>query len=273
MKKNLISKNIKIQEHQIHYSQNKEEGKTIVFLHGNSLSSQSFIKQNQDILAEDYRLIFMDMIGHGFSEKAQNPDKHYTYAYFVEIVAEFLKALAIENYVLVGHSMGGHIIMEGLKIWKNLKGFVLFGAPPVKQPLNITEAFQANENMGLLFKTDLTAEEKQTIIQEIYLSKNTEDSKELLEQFSQTDVEFRPFLGKNLALNNEVEIMLSNEIPVAIFQGELDKIIAKNYIDTLNLPNLWKNKVQYIEKAGHTPQWENSRLFNELLFSFVKEIM
>ncbi len=80
--------------------------------------------------------------------------------YFVETVAGFIQALDLQDNVLVGHSMGGHILMEGLPTWKGLRGFVLFGAPPAKQPLNIGEVFQPNEHLGVLFKGKLSESEK-----------------------------------------------------------------------------------------------------------------
>lgn len=270
--KPILSHTAHILGNTLHYIQNDTVGKPVVFLHGNSLSSGSFSKQFEADWADGYRLIALDLVGHGKSLPAQNPDEVYTYAYFVQLVAHFLEALQLQDYVLVGHSMGGHIIMEGLPIWRGLRGFMLFGAPPAKQPLNIGEAFQLNENLGLLFKPDLSEAEKSLII-DLYLSMPVADRAEILQQFSSTDKDFRPYLGKNLALQDEVSLMQHNRLPVAILEGVYEKLVAKGYIDSLDLPALWRGKVQYIHEAGHSPQWENPQVFNQLLGEFLGEVL
>ncbi len=66
--------------------------------------------------------------------------------------------------------------------------------------------------------------------------------------------------------------MAQNALPVAIFEGELEKFVMRGYIDGLALPNVSRGKVQYIAEAGHSPQWENPAIFNELLGDFLKTV-
>ena len=42
---------------------------------------------------------------------------------------------------MVGNSLGGHLAMEIASSIKRLKGLVIFGAPPVKKPINFSDAF------------------------------------------------------------------------------------------------------------------------------------
>lgn len=270
--KPVFSHTVHVLGNTLHYIQNDTAGKPVVFLHGNSLSSSSFYKQFEADWADDYRLIALDLVGHGKSSLAQNPEEVYTYAYFVQLVTHFLEALQLQDYVLVGHSMGGHIIMEGLPVWHGMCSFVLFGAPPAKQPLNIGEAFQPNENLGLLFKPDLSEAEKELII-DLYLSTPVADRAEILQQFSSTDEAFRPHLGKNLALQDEAALMQQNSLPVAILEGVSEKLVTKGYIDSLGLPALWRGQVQYIPEAGHSPQWENPQAFNAVLGAFLQGVL
>src|SRR4051794_11346990 len=84
-------------------------GPTLVFVHGWTFSSRSY--HYQRILAERYRLVFMDHRGHGESDPG--PREHRN----VEQIGRDLYAVidgvcADRDVVLVGHSMGGMTIMS-----------------------------------------------------------------------------------------------------------------------------------------------------------------
>jgi len=57
-------------------------------------------------LAQDHRVIAVDLLGHGGSEK---PDSGYTPANQAELVAAALKSLDIRDAEVVGHSLGGSV--------------------------------------------------------------------------------------------------------------------------------------------------------------------
>ncbi|MBR4950224.1 MAG: alpha/beta hydrolase [Clostridia bacterium] len=104
----------------------KGEGYNVVLLHGWGASIESF-RPVIDALSRDYRVICPDLPGFGKSDEPKNPFSTEDYA---EFVIEFLKALQIENPVLVGHSHGGRISLC-------LMGKYLF---PVKKAILIDSA-------------------------------------------------------------------------------------------------------------------------------------
>ena len=99
--------------------------------------------------------------------------------------------------------------------------------------------------------------------------------KEIASDILQTDPAMRPSLGVSLGMGlfqNELEICQNSNLPIAIFHGANDSMVNKSYLDGLQIPGLWKNKVQHLSNSGHSPQVEDPRQFNERLNEFVKSI-
>lgn len=76
----------------------------IILLHGFGLSGHMF-DEFSSRMKDGYRLLALDQRGHGDSDWASAGD--YSRDSFVEDLEGFRKALAIERFTLVGHSMGG----------------------------------------------------------------------------------------------------------------------------------------------------------------------
>jgi pimeloyl-ACP methyl ester carboxylesterase len=75
-------------------------------------------------LARDYRVVTLDLAGHGESGRGR---KAWTIQAFGEDVAAVVGALGLQRVVLVGHSMGGPVILEAAR---RLRGRVV-GLVPV----------------------------------------------------------------------------------------------------------------------------------------------
>lgn len=84
----------------------------VVFLHGSGSGAcgHSNFKGNYPVIAEaGYRAIVPDLIGYGYSDKPD--DVEYPLSFFVECVAQTLETIGVDNYTLVGNSLGGAIAM------------------------------------------------------------------------------------------------------------------------------------------------------------------
>lgn len=77
--------------------------KTILFLHGVAGHLDTFLR-NIAAHAKDYRVLAMDMIGHGYSAK---PDHDYELTHYVSHVISFLDAMGVDRVNLCGTSLGG----------------------------------------------------------------------------------------------------------------------------------------------------------------------
>jgi pimeloyl-ACP methyl ester carboxylesterase len=90
-------------------------GRPLVFLHGFSQSWLAWQRQMRSTLADDYRLVALDLRGHGRSDK---PAAGYAdTALWAEDVAAVLRELMLEQPVLIGWSYGTIVILDYLRVF------------------------------------------------------------------------------------------------------------------------------------------------------------
>lgn len=103
----------------------------VLLIHGNSSCLEVFRYQLDGPRARQNRLIAFDLLGHGRSGDAIDPTCTYTLPGFADVSREVLSLLAVEEVVVLGWSLGGHIALEMLQEFSGAKGLVLVGTPPV----------------------------------------------------------------------------------------------------------------------------------------------
>lgn len=107
--------------------QDRGSGKPIVFVHGWGGSGEVWDYQVLD-LADKYRVITVDLRGHGDSDK---PWGDYSYDTFCADLKTLMKKLNLKDVTLVGWSMGGHIGLKYLQtIGAPVSRLVLTGSGP-----------------------------------------------------------------------------------------------------------------------------------------------
>src|SRR6476661_6744624 len=88
----------------------KPDGPPILFIHGWSQNHLCWGKQYESELAEEFRLIALDLRGHGMSE-APLAAEHYTNSkLWADDVAAIIEQLHLDHTVLVGWSYGAFVI-------------------------------------------------------------------------------------------------------------------------------------------------------------------
>jgi pimeloyl-ACP methyl ester carboxylesterase len=88
-------------------------GTAIVFLHGAYQSYLSWLAQLRDPgLAKDFRLIALDMRGHGGSGKPWDPYAYLGSKPWADDVRAVVTQLGLEKPLLVGWSFGGYVVMD-----------------------------------------------------------------------------------------------------------------------------------------------------------------
>ena len=98
--------------YELHYLE-AGRGFPVVFVHGSGpgASAYSNFKQNAPALVQaGFRVLLPDMLGFGHSSKPQGID--YTLELFCTALREFLQALGIGRYTLIGNSLGGAIAIR-----------------------------------------------------------------------------------------------------------------------------------------------------------------
>tara|TARA_R110002049_G_scaffold95397_8_gene234277 strand:- start:2840 stop:3655 length:816 start_codon:yes stop_codon:yes gene_type:complete len=264
---NSVKKTTEINSLKIAYLDNEvQSDKTLVFIHGNSMDSKGFKNQFNSSDLNKFRLLALDFPGHGNSEKTNS----YSVIQFIDVISSFCSRLKLQNFIIAGHSLGGHFAMQSLPKLVGCNGAFIFGAPPIKTPLNLDEAFLPHPVMPLLFKKDLNHEDMDLFAKSVTCNKNELYIKESIKT---TDSDFREQLVlsiQNGDMVNEVAILKNLIFPIALLCGKNDVLVNTDYIKNLSMPTLWQNKLILIEDASHCPHLENPEVLNKLLVEFTK---
>lgn len=80
-------------------------GKSIVLLHGKNFNGAYWERLARDLAAQGWRVIMPDQIGFGKSSKPEH--YQYSFALLASQTRELLDKLGIEQFAVLGHSMGG----------------------------------------------------------------------------------------------------------------------------------------------------------------------
>lgn len=116
---------------------NKNSESTIFFIHGNSQNLDIFRFQYESALLNEYRLVGIDLPGHGKSSKLAS----YNIDNMAKKLVRTINNLKSNNCFIVAHSLGGHLILQGIPNIKNLKGLLLVGTPPLRSLADMPKAF------------------------------------------------------------------------------------------------------------------------------------
>ena len=115
----------------LHYrDQGNPAGPALVLVHGSNASLHTW-EPWVAYLGDDFRLITLDLPGHGLTGRV--PDDDYGSAAYVETVRFLTCSLSLEQFVLGGNSMGGGVAWRyALRYPETVRGLVLVDAsgPP-----------------------------------------------------------------------------------------------------------------------------------------------
>lgn len=263
-------KEVEINGQRIAYRESAGTGQPVLFIHGNSMSGRSFERQLENLLGEQYRLVALDLPGHGESGPAPDPKSAYTLPGYAAVVSGFAKILEINDAVLVGWSLGGHVLLEASGQLPESAGLMIFGTPPAGKPV-AADAFMPNPLLPLMFKSALSDEEAAAATAGFFRP-DSRIPPFSIEDMRRTDGKAREALGLSVAEGNytdEVTVVATLTTPLAVVHGEMESVASLSYLKGLDIPTLWRNEIQIIPDAGHTPHWEQPELFNSLLREFI----
>ncbi|MEM7660847.1 MAG: alpha/beta hydrolase [Pseudomonadota bacterium] len=116
----------------LHYrDEGNTDGPTLVLVHGFSASLHTW-EPWVDLLGEKYRIVSLDLPGHGLTRTPDLEKMHI--GHFANVVEELTRELGLETFTLVGNSMGGATAWQyALEYPERLDGLVLVAASGWRQ--------------------------------------------------------------------------------------------------------------------------------------------
>lgn len=140
------SKFVAIDNLVMHY-QDQGDGPTLVLLHGVASSVHTWDGW-VDRLADHYRIIRIDLPGHGLTGSDPTVERYDT-AYMVDKLEKFLNKLKIDDIYLAGNSLGGYISWNyALHRPDRVKKMILLDAAGFPQDLPFIMSFAAMPVIG-----------------------------------------------------------------------------------------------------------------------------
>jgi non-heme chloroperoxidase len=112
------------------YYEDHGSGDPVVLIHGYPLSGSSWEKQTAALLAQGHRVITYDRRGFG---KSGQPTTGYNYDTFAEDLRKVITHLNLDNFTLVGFSMGGGEVARYIGKFGTRgvsKAVIISGVPP-----------------------------------------------------------------------------------------------------------------------------------------------
>ena len=259
---------------QIAYRQSVGSGPAVLLLHGNSSSSLAYEYQLDGEIGLIHRLVAVDLPGFGDSQPVEHPGAALGIQGSARLVVKAVEAIGLEDAVLTGWGLGGHIVLEALAYLPHCKGLLIFGTPPLAFPPDMDTAFLPNPAMGAGFNPAPGAEEIQAYVQALFVPGVTNIPAFFFDDMRRADGRARTAVAGCIragGYQDEVDVVRTMHVPLAVLQGEQEQLVSRDYLQHLPMPTLWRGQVQVIRGAGHAPQWEQSETFNALLTAFVEE--
>lgn len=246
------------------------DGRPILFVHGYTQSRFSWERQLRSSLADEFRLVAMDLRGHGESEKPE--DAYDDPSLWADDVQAVIDELALDRPVLVGWSYGGLVLSDYFAVHgtADVAGANYVGA------ISKLGSDAANAVVGQAFFDRVPA----------FTSTDATESIEGLEAFvedcvhGELSARDRYFLlGFNAVtpphvraglLDREVdndETLRDLDVPVLFTHGREDAIVLPDAAET-HAELVPESEISWYEQTGHSPFWEASDRFNEELHEF-----
>lgn len=249
-------------------------GRPLLFIHGFSQCWLAWSRQLNSDLADDYRLVAMDLRGHGLSDK---PREAYSDSrLWADDVNAAIQALSLDHPILCGWSYGPLVILDYLRHYGE-------------------DAISGVNFVGGI--TKLGSDEAMSVLTPAFLSlvpgffaTDVEESVRSLESLLRMCFAQQPsaadlylMLGYNLSVPPYVrqalfsrsfdndDLLRKIRKPVLITHGVEDAIVKPAVVD-LHKAVMAHAHIHLMANAGHAPFWDDAASFNQRMRAFCESL-
>jgi pimeloyl-ACP methyl ester carboxylesterase len=246
----------------IHYFvSGNEEGEAIIFLHPAFGDHKCFDRQI-DYFSPSYRVITVDMLGHGLTGVGKSKDKITATAVHL---AEILKTENCDKTHIVGVSVGSLLAQDfALKHPEKILSLTALGGYNINKKQREVAKSQGKEMVKWLFKMIFSMDTFRRYAGSVSAINEVEQVRFYESAKHFTRKSFTVMVLDKLVANRNVQ----RSYPLLILSGEKDNELA------LKMAKQWhekepNSKLFIIENAGHCANMDNAEKFNNIVMNFI----
>jgi non-heme chloroperoxidase len=248
----------------------KPDGRPILFIHGFSQCWLAWGRQMRSDLADDFRLVAMDIRGHGLSDK---PREGYAQSrLWADDVHAVIQTLRLNHPILCGWSYGPLVILDYIRHYseEEIGGVNLIGGV-TKLGSEEAASVMTQEFLALLpgcISTD-AEESVRGLVSLLRLCFVQEPSTEELYPMLGWNVSVPPYVRQGMftrSFDND-DLLPRMRKPVLITHGGKDAVVKLSAVEQHKAP-LPHAQLHIMDNAGHTPFWEDAAVYNQRLRAF-----
>lgn len=233
-------------------------GKPIIILHGLMGGLSNFQGVSDYFPSKGYRVLIPELPIYDM------PMLKTTVKNFAKFLEEFIEFKGLEDVILLGNSLGGHIGLLHTKLYpKMVKALVITGSSGLYEkamgdgyPRRGDYEFIRKKAQDVFYDPEVATKE---IVDEVFATVN--DRMKLVKTLA---------IAKSAIRHNMSKDLPHMQTPTCIIWGENDTVtppeVAKEFHELLPDSNLF-----WIEKCGHAPMMEHPEEFNSVLETWLEE--
>lgn len=233
----------------------------LIFVHGWSCDKSYWDNQVKEF-SPKYKVVTIDLAGHG--ESGINR-KNYTMELFGEDVAAVVNELGLKKVILIGHSMGGVVVIEAARILKD-KVIGLVGADTFQ---NLGETMTADQIEPFLkpFKENFSANTKEFVKSMFPPGANSDLVKKVSDDMASAPPEVAISAFENMFRDNAVTALKEIDVPIISINCDLYPVREEQ-----NRKLVKSFEVKMMKGVGHFVMLEDPAKFNQLLNEAINEL-
>ncbi len=237
----------------------KRKGLTLVFVHGAGSSHIIWTLQKHEFCSTN-RVVMPDLSGHGASDHVEGEasiEDGYTYE-----IAALIDYLRVKRFVLIGHSMGGGVVMSYV-LHSGFRQPRAIALVSTSADLDLAKlapgmAIESVETELFILKSRFTGDLSEAYaIKRLDEEMRRENPQMLLRDLRACD---------KFDISNKLDMV---KLPCLVIHGQIDHVIAPGLAQKL-VNELPRADIAFVRGADHIPMLEEPEEFNRLLAKYVR---
>ena len=233
------------------------EGKPIILLHGLMGSIENF-GDMVDYISKDYKVFGLDL------KLFETPLLKCSVKNLATYLHKFMNHINVDNAVLLGNSMGGHIGLIFAKLYpEKVNGLILTGSSGLyENSFGDTYPRRGDYNY-IKEKTEEVFYDPKTATKELV------DSVFEIANKRASIIRLLAF-AKSAIRHNMANDLPSFTMPSLLIWGKEDKVTPPKVAEQFHklLPN---SELEWIDLCGHAPMWEHPKRFSDIILKWLKK--